>query len=227
MGILDGMVVLITGASGGLGTSVTRVFLREGATVVGMARSNSGFESEGDFEGIAVDLSSAAATRSAVALVLERHERIHVLAHLVGGFAAGTAAETPGDVFTSMFDVNVRSAFNTIQAVLPGMRALGAGRIIATGSKAALEPSPGAAIYAASKAALVSLIRTVAAENCDHGITANIVLPGTINTPANRAAMPNADFSRWVQPEDVAEAMLMLAAPASRGITGAAIPVGS
>ena len=225
MGNPDGMMVLITGASGGLGTSVTQAFLRKGATVAGMARSNAGLDFEGDFEGIAVDLSSAGATRSAVDRVLDTRGRIDVLVHLVGGFAPGTTAETSADVFTGMFDVNVRSAFNAIQAVLPGMRKAGAGRIIATGSKAALEPSPGAAIYAASKAALVSLIRTVAAENQDRGITANIVLPATIDTPANRAAMPKADFSRWVQPSEIADLMVFLASRAAGAISGAAIPV--
>ncbi len=124
-----------------------------------------------------------------------------------------------------MLDMNFRAAFYTVRAVLPGMRAQGGGRIVAIGSRAAVEPSPALSAYAASKAALVSLIRTVAAENKDAGITANVVLPGTMDTPANRAGMPAADPSKWVQPAHVASLLLYLASDQAAQISGAVIPI--
>jgi NAD(P)-dependent dehydrogenase (short-subunit alcohol dehydrogenase family) len=124
-----------------------------------------------------------------------------------------------------MFELNVNSAFHIIRAVLPHMRKAGSGRIIAIGSRAAESPGVGVGAYSASKAALVSLMRTVALENKDAGITANVILPGTIDTPANRKAMPSADTSQWVQPVDIAGLILWLTSPPAKDVTGAAIPV--
>jgi len=124
-----------------------------------------------------------------------------------------------------MFDMNVTSAFHMLRAVIPGMRKAGSGRIIAIGSRAAEDPGPGVGAYSASKAALVSLIRTVALENKDAGITANVILPGTIDTPANRKAMPGADTTQWVQPASIASLIVWLAGDAGKDVTGAAIPV--
>jgi NAD(P)-dependent dehydrogenase (short-subunit alcohol dehydrogenase family) len=105
------------------------------------------------------------------------------------------------------------------------MRRAGGGRIVAIGSRAAESPGATVGAYSASKAALVSLIRTVAIENKDAGITANVILPGTMDTPANRAAMPGADISQWVQPASVASLIVWLASDAGKDVTGAAIPV--
>ena len=124
-----------------------------------------------------------------------------------------------------MFDVNLNSTFYLLRAALPAMRRTRNGRIIAIGSRAALEPGAGVGAYSASKAAMVSLVRTVALENKDAGITANVILPGTMDTPANRKAMPNADFSKWVQPSNVAGLITWLAGDAGREINGTAIPV--
>ena len=112
-----------------------------------------------------------------------------------------------------------------IRAVLPHMRARGSGRILAIGSKAAVEPAPIAGIYAASKAALVSLIRTVARENSDRKITANVILPGTMDTPANRTSDPGADFSKWVDPAQVAALLVHLMSDHSSQISGAVVPI--
>jgi NAD(P)-dependent dehydrogenase (short-subunit alcohol dehydrogenase family) len=112
-----------------------------------------------------------------------------------------------------------------LRAVLPEMRAQGAGRILAIGSRTAVEPQPGVGAYSASKAALVSLVKTVALENKDRGITANVVLPGTMDTPANRAAMPGADFSKWVRPSQIASLLVHLASDQASQISGAVIPV--
>jgi NAD(P)-dependent dehydrogenase (short-subunit alcohol dehydrogenase family) len=124
-----------------------------------------------------------------------------------------------------MLDVNFRSAFYVISAVLSHMRGQGPGRIIAIGSKAAVEPSPMAGVYAASKAALVSLIQTAARENHDQRIAVNVLLPGTMDTPANRAAMPDADFSKWIDPGQVAKLAVYLMSDGASQISGAAIPV--
>jgi NAD(P)-dependent dehydrogenase (short-subunit alcohol dehydrogenase family) len=124
-----------------------------------------------------------------------------------------------------MFDLNLNSAFHMLRAVIPHMRKAGAGRIIAIGSRAAENPGPTVGAYSASKAALVSLVRTVALENKDVGITANTILPGTIDTPANRKAMPGADTSGWVQPASIASLIVWLVGDAGKDVTGAAIPV--
>jgi NAD(P)-dependent dehydrogenase (short-subunit alcohol dehydrogenase family) len=218
--------ILITGAKGGLGNFVTKAFLETGARVAGVSRSiaDSDFPSP-NFHAISADLNAETATNIAAAVV-QKWGRIDTLIHLVGGFAGGQSVDaTTEETLERMLDMNFRTAFHTLRAVLPGMRAQGAGRIVAIGSKAAIDPSPGLSAYAASKAALVSLIRTVAAENRDAGITANVVLPGTMDTPANRAAMPAADPSKWVQPAHVASLLVYLASDQAAQINGAVIPI--
>jgi NAD(P)-dependent dehydrogenase (short-subunit alcohol dehydrogenase family) len=224
---LHQQVVLITGANGGLGTSVTKSFLDAGATVAGVSPSiaNSDFPG-GSFLGIAREISGGDQARALVAEVIVKRGRVDALVHLVGGFAGGkSVAETEDAMLDRMLDVNFRTAFYMIRAVLPSMREHRSGRILAIGSKAAVEPSPMAGAYAASKAALVSLIRTVARENSDRGITANVVLPGTMDTPANRTAMPGADFSKWVQPGQVAKLLVHLATAEVSQVNGAVIPI--
>jgi NAD(P)-dependent dehydrogenase (short-subunit alcohol dehydrogenase family) len=124
-----------------------------------------------------------------------------------------------------MMDLNVRSAFNIFRAVIPRMRAAGRGRIVAIASRAAAEPAANIAAYGVSKAALLSLVRSAAAENKDVGITVNAILPGTMNTVANRKADPKADFSRWIPLKDVADLVVFLTSNAAAQITGAAIPI--
>ena len=122
-------------------------------------------------------------------------------------------------------DLNVNAAFYVFRSVVPVMRETGCGRIIAIGSRQGVQPAAGVGAYSASKAALVSLVQTVAIENQDKNIRANVILPGTMDTPANRAAMPKANFEKWVKPEHVAELVLMLASDAGGDISGAAIPI--
>jgi NAD(P)-dependent dehydrogenase (short-subunit alcohol dehydrogenase family) len=121
--------------------------------------------------------------------------------------------------------MNLNPTFHMLRAVIPHMRKAGTGRIIAIGSRAAENPGARVGAYSASKAALVSLIRTVALENKDAGITANVILPGTIDTPSNRKAMAGADTSTWVQPESIASLIVWLVGNAGKDVTGAAIPV--
>jgi NAD(P)-dependent dehydrogenase (short-subunit alcohol dehydrogenase family) len=220
-------VVLITGANGGLGSYVTQAFLDAGASVVGVSRKiqQSDFNNPA-FTALPAEISTAAGARSVVEAVVARFSRLDVVVHTVGGFAGGPSiAETDDATFRGMFDVNLNSTFYLLRAVLPAMRKTGNGCIVAIGSRAALEPGAGVGAYSASKAAMVSLIRTVALENKDVGITANVILPGTMDTPANRKAMPNADVSKWVQPANVARLILWLAGDAGKDVNGAAIPV--
>jgi NAD(P)-dependent dehydrogenase (short-subunit alcohol dehydrogenase family) len=218
---------LVTGANGGLGTHVTKALLDAGFAVVGLAPKiqQSDFDHP-KFTALAASLDSLDAAKKAVATVLAQFGKVDILAHLVGGFAGGqTIADTDDATFQRMFEMNLNSAFHMIRAVIPPMRKADAGRIIAIGSRAAEDPGPSVGAYSASKAALVSLMRTVALENKDAGITANVILPGTMDTPANRKAMPGADTGTWVQPASVASLIVWLAGDAGKDVTGAAIPV--
>jgi NAD(P)-dependent dehydrogenase (short-subunit alcohol dehydrogenase family) len=220
-------IVLVTGANGGLGSSVTHAFLDAGAMVIGTSRNIRQSEFEGaNFTAISADLSSDQGARRLVADVLTKFGRLDVLAHTVGGFTGGASiAETADATFQNMFEMNLFSAFYLLRAAIPALRKSHAGRVIATGSRAAIEPGANVGAYSASKAAMVSLIRTVALENQDVGMTANVILPGTIDTVANRKAMPKADFSKSVQPKSIASLMLWLASEAGKYVNGAAIPV--
>lgn len=224
---MTGRIALVTGANGGLGMHVTKELLDAGVSVIGLApRIQQSDFSQANFTALAAAISSLADAKKAADAVVSRFGRIDILAHLVGGFAGGkTVAETDDATFQRMFDMNVNSAFHILRAVIPYMRKAGAGRIIAIGSRAAEDPGPGVGAYSASKAALVSLIRTVAAENKDAGITANVILPGTMDTPGNRKDMPGADVSQWVQPASVASLIVWLAGDAGKDVTGAVIPV--
>ncbi len=194
---MTGKIALVTGANGGLGTHVTKALLEAAFTVVGLAPriQQSDFDNA-NFVALPATLNSLESTRKAVDSVIARFGKIDVLAHLVGGFAGGqTVAESDDATWQRMFDSNLNSAFHIMRAVIPAMRHAGSGRIIVIGSRAAEDPGPKVGAYSASKAALVSLIKTVALENKDTGITANVILPGTMDTPGNRKEMPGADVS--------------------------------
>jgi NAD(P)-dependent dehydrogenase (short-subunit alcohol dehydrogenase family) len=224
---MTGKTALVTGATGGLGIHVTKALLDAGFAVVGLApKIQQADFGHPKFTALAASLESLDAAKKAADSVIARFGKIDVLAHLVGGFVGGqTVADTDDATFQRMFDMNLNSAFHMLRAVIPHMRKAEAGRIIAIGSRAAEYPGPSVGAYSASKAALVSLIRTVALENKDAGITANVILPGTMDTPANRKAMPGADTSTWVQPASVASLIVWLAGDAGKDVTGAAIPV--
>jgi len=224
---MEGKVALVTGASGGLGTYVTKALLDAGATVVGVSRNiqQSDFKSAA-FIALPAEISSAEGAKSAVDRLMSRVGRLDVVVHTVGGFADGQSiAETDDATFQRMFDLNLNSAFHLLRAVIPHLRNTGNGRIIAIASRAAVDPGPGVGAYSASKAALVSLIRTVAMENKDAGVTANVILPGTMDTPGNRKAMPAADVGKWVQPANVAGLITWLAGDNGKDINGAVIPI--
>ena len=225
--MISGKVVMVTGANGGLGALVTQALLEAGAAVVGVSRhiQQSDFKQVG-FTALAAEISTAEGAKNAVEAIVTRFGKIDVVVHTVGGFAGGPSiADTDDATFQRMLDMNLNSAFYVLRAAIPQLRKSGRGRLIAIGSRAALEPGPGVGAYSASKAALVSLVRTAALENKDSGMTANTILPGTIDTTANRKSMPGADFSKWVRPEAIASLIVWLSGEGGKEISGAAIPI--
>jgi len=224
---MKGRVVLITGANGGLGTFVTQAFINQGAVVIGASRSISpqGF-THSNFSPLAVDLTQGDSARNAVDFVIQRFGKLDVLVHVLGGFAGGqSVAGTDDATWQQMQELNLTSAFYVLRASIPHLRKSGNGRIIAIGSLAATDVHPGLAAYVTFKTALATLVRTVALENKDAGLTANVILPGTMDTPANRKSMPGADFSKWLDPKDVADLALWLADEKAGHVTGALLPI--
>jgi NAD(P)-dependent dehydrogenase (short-subunit alcohol dehydrogenase family) len=224
---LKGKVILISGASGGLGEGVTQAFLEAGAEVAGVSRRWPPEASNMPrFLPVAADLTQESGCAAAVAAVLNKWSRLDAALHLMGGFAGGTRVhETSPATWDQMMNVNLRSAFLFFRAALPPMLKAGRGRLLAVGSRPGLEPVAGLAAYSASKAGLHALIRVLAAENKGTGVTANAVLPSTIDTAANRAAMPQADTSQWVVPGSIASLLIYLASDAAQDINGALVPI--
>lgn len=220
-------VVLIIGANGGLGTSVTQAFVATGAAVAGVSNSISAAEfPQPNFFPIAADLSKASVVNDVVKSVLDRYKRLDVLIHVLGVFAGGhTIADTDDDTWNQMSTLNLNSAFYVLRATIPHLRKSGKGRIVVIGSLAATAAYPGIGAYVTFKSALVPLVGTVAVENRDAGLTANVILPDTMDTPGNRKSMPKADRSKWLATKDVADLALWLADEGASHITGTAIPI--
>jgi NAD(P)-dependent dehydrogenase (short-subunit alcohol dehydrogenase family) len=183
-----------------------------------------------DALGAAVDLREADVgdvdAMAALAAELDAGEGVWALVHLVGGFRDGDpVAALDLGAWELQFELNVRSAAVAMRAFLPGMMRRGGGRVVAVGSRAALRPYAGASAYAASKAGLIALVAAASEEVKHDGVTVNCVLPSVIDTPANRAAMGDADHSRWVKPEEIGHVVRFLASPEASAVTGAALPV--
>ena len=224
---MNGKVAVVTGADGGLGTSVTQALLDIGTTVIGTSRKiQAAHFDHPSFNAIPADISSKEGAAGLIGQVLSRFGKLDLLVHTVGGFAGGqTVVDSDDDTFQRMMDVNLRPLLHVLRAAIPSLRESGAGCVIAVGSRAAVEPGPRVGAYSASKAAMLSVMKTVALENKDAGLRANVILPGTIDTPANRQSSPNADFSKWVRPAAIASLVAWLAGDAGREINGAAIPI--
>jgi len=224
---MNDRVVLITGAKGGLGTYVTQTFLSQGATVVGASRSIAKEDFPSDrFTPLSVDFTHATAVRAGIDSIVQLFGRLDVVAHVLGGFAGGQAvAETDDATWQQMQDLNLTAVFYVLRAAIPHLRKSPYGRIVVVGSLAATEPHSGLGAYVTFKTALATLVRTVALESKDVGLTANVILPGTMDTPANRKAMPGSDFSKWLDPQEVAYLAVWLASEEAGHITGAAIPI--
>ena len=225
-GSLRGQVAVVTGASGGLGAHVVSALSAEGATVVAIDRASKDLPPSDGVKRFAANLTSAEDVARVIREIVADAGRIDALTHVIGGFAGGSSvAETDDDTWQRMMNLNLNAAFYVLRAVVPVMREAGRGRIIAIGSRQAVQPAANVGAYSASKAALVSLVQTVALENQDKNIRANAILPGTMDTPANRTAMPKANFKKWVKPQHVADLVVMLAGDVGSEITGAVIPV--
>jgi NAD(P)-dependent dehydrogenase (short-subunit alcohol dehydrogenase family) len=217
---------LITGASGALGDAVVEAFLSRGATVVGVARSMRKTGRRERFHGVEADLTKPEGARAAASAAIREASKIDILVHVMGAFAGGQPVPATDDAtWEKMISLNLSAAFFMVRAVLPVMIEARYGRIVAVGSRAGVEAAANLSAYNVSKAGLNTLIRTVALEAREHGITANVVLPSTIDTPANRQAMPSADFSRWVQPASIAEQIAWLSSEEAGDISGALIPI--
>jgi NAD(P)-dependent dehydrogenase (short-subunit alcohol dehydrogenase family) len=227
MSELANQVFLITGARGGLGTHVTQAFLEAGARVVGTSRKIAPDEFPHDrFLWLPADLTQPDEAGGLVDAVMARFQKLDGLIHVAGGFAyGGPIHQTDDATWDSMMNLNLRAAFHILRAAIPPMRREKRGRIVAIGSRAGVEPAANIAAYGASKAALISLMKTAALENRDAGITVNVILPGTIDTEANRQSDPAGDRSKWVSPQRLAALAVFLATDAAAEITGAAIPV--
>ena len=220
-------VIFITGANGGLGSSVTRAFLRQGARVIGGSlRIKAANFPQPNFEAMAIDFNKLDEIKSGVAKIVERYGGLDVLVHVLGGFAGGPSiAETSEAIWEQMQNINLTSAFHVFRESIPHLRKSKSGRLIAIGSLTAAQPHANLGAYVTFKAALAMLVQTVALENADVGLTANVILPGTMDTPTNRKSMPDADFSKWAKTDDVADLVLSLADEQARHLTGLAIPI--
>jgi NAD(P)-dependent dehydrogenase (short-subunit alcohol dehydrogenase family) len=229
-----GRVAIITGAAGNLGLAVARAFQDAGAKLVlvdykperllGLFPDLAG--SRDHLLATGVDLREEQAVEAMVDEAVRRLGRIDVLVNTAGGYQAGNPVhETSLDTWEYMFHLNAWTAFITSRAVVPTMLKQGSGKIVNVSSRSALQGAKNAAAYSASKSAVIRLTESMAAELRMSGINVNCVLPGTIDTPENREAMPKADHSRWVPPEAIADVILFLASDAAWPVNGAAIPV--
>ena len=218
-------VVLITGASGALGQTVVPSFAATGARVIAADRHPLSIQVEGCRD-MKADVTDEADVRRLVDEVIRTAGRIDALINLVGGFALGRVVESDASLWHRMLTMNLTAAFLLSKAVLPHMMERRTGRIVHVAARAALEPFPGAAAYIVSKSGLVALIRALSLEMAGSGVTVNGVLPATIDTPANRSNMPDADPSKWARPESIAQTLIFLASKEASQINGALIPIG-
>jgi NAD(P)-dependent dehydrogenase (short-subunit alcohol dehydrogenase family) len=218
---------IVTGGTGGLGVAVVERLLSAGWHVVVPWVAERELERLPARDGLdLVHADLLAAPDVAAVADAAGGMPLRGLVNLVGGFAAGGRVhETPIEDFERQFQLNLRPTYLMTQAVLPRMLEAGSGSIVCVGTRAALEPFPGAAGYISSKAAVIAFARAVAREYRDDAIRCNAVLPSVIDTPANRQAMPDADFSRWVEPQQIASVVAHLLSDESGVISGAAIPV--
>jgi NAD(P)-dependent dehydrogenase (short-subunit alcohol dehydrogenase family) len=233
---LAGKVVLVTGATGDLGRVLVKRLREEGAVVAAVYRNESGFQEilalgggpADSLAGIKADVTSAAEVTAAVEAALRRFGRVDALLNLVGAYRGGNeVGATPEEDWDFLMATNLKSVFLCCRAVLPAMTKAGSGRIVNVAARPAVEKKGRAksGAYAVSKAGVVILTETIAEESRRSGITANCVVPGTIDTPKNRAEIHGADPSKWASPEEIAEVLLFLLSGDSSAVSGAAIPV--
>lgn len=225
-------VIVVTGAAGNLGRAVVDAFLAAGGTVCGLDHRQGRLAEMFPEHGGALHIYENADLTDRKALIALGGQiqaevgRVDVLVNTVGGFTMGERVDQISiETWDRMMNINVRSFLNAAAAFVPGMLAAGGGKVVSVGAGAALEGGAKMGAYAAAKAAVLRLTESMAAELKASNIQANCILPGTIDTPENRQAMPNADFGKWVTPEQVADVILFLSSPDADAISGAAVPI--
>jgi NAD(P)-dependent dehydrogenase (short-subunit alcohol dehydrogenase family) len=224
--MMQGKALIVTGARGALGNVVAEIAQSRGARLACIDHAPSQIPASADrIEIGGVDLSDATQAKTAVDAAARHFGRLDVLINIAGGFAFEAVGDGDVETWQRMYALNVLTALNTSRAALPYLAAAKAGRIVNIGAMGALQAGSGMGPYAASKAGVHRLTEALASE-WKGKITVNAVLPSIIDTKTNRADMPNADFSKWVTPQELAEVILFLAGDAASGVTGALIPVG-
>lgn len=219
-------VAVVTGASGALGGVLATAFTDAGARVAALD-----LKPAADLPGdrtlsVQVDLTDEDSVRTAVTRVMDRFGRVDMLANIAGGFAMGPKVhETSLEDWTRMLDLNARSVFLMCRAVLPHMLTQGGGKIVSVAARVANAGKGNMAPYSVAKSAVARLTESMAAEYRAQNINVNCIMPGTIDTPANRRDMPDADFSKWVPPAALADVICFLCSDGARAINGAAVPV--
>jgi NAD(P)-dependent dehydrogenase (short-subunit alcohol dehydrogenase family) len=227
-------IILVSGGTGGLGRSVSLAFLQAGATVIVTYRKPEEFSAlqteaalnSANLEGHTVDVTDETAVAQLITSILAKHNHLDALVNTVGGYAGGIKLwDLDTHTFDQQLSLNLRAGFILTRAAIVPMLAQKSGAIVNVAAKAAIDHAAGAAAYAASKAAAVALLDSLAADAKGTGVRVNSILPSIIDTPANRRAMPDADFATWPQPEDLARVILFLCSDDAKVIHGAAIPV--
>ena len=221
--MLEGRTIVVTGAMGALGTAVALAAEAAGAKVARLDYAKAKAPGELVFDGL--DLTDEAATTKTMAAIVERAGGIDGLVNIAGGFAFHKLADAPAQVWEQMFRINLLTAVTATRAALGALSSSGTGSIVNIGAGAAAKAGAGMGAYAASKAGVAKLTESLAEELAGAGVRVNAILPSTIDTPTNRADMPKADFSTWVQPADIGKVIVFLLSEHSAAITGASIPV--
>ncbi len=225
---LNGKVVAVTGGFGSLGAAVARTMVAAGAKVALLDRAEQSNAPQDLAQALAlggVDLGSGERARDAIAQIISRFGRLDALVNIAGGFRWEKIDGGSIDTWDQLYQMNLRTALNASQAALAHLLASTNGRIVNVGALAATKAGAGMGAYAASKAGVARLTEALAEELKDRAVTVNAVLPSIIDTAANRADMPDADFSRWVKPEQIADLIVFLLSDRARAITGALIPI--
>src|SRR5687768_9924103 len=218
--------VVLTGASGNLGRVVASAFADTGASLALLDVKPGSTQESAKQIFVQTDLFDAQSVQAAADRILQRFGRIDVLCNLAGGFRMGSPVhETSAQDWDFLFNLNARTVLHTAKAMVPAMLERGGGKIVNVAAYAAQKGAARMGAYAASKSAVIRLTETMAAELREHNINVNCVLPTIIDTPQNRADMPDADPRRWVAPADLAQVIVFLASDAARAIHGAAVPV--
>lgn len=222
-------VFLVTGASGNVGAALTLLLAGRGVRVAALDRVEAHLQTRlgtaAALHVVAGDIGDAAQADAAVAEVVAKLGRLDGIATTVGGFAWASLADSGPEVWEQMFRINVLTAVNLFRAAVPHLRAAGGGSLVAIAAGAAIRAPSGMAAYAAAKSGVLRLVESAADEFKRERIRVNAVMPGTIDTPQNRASMPDADPALWTTPGEVAETIAFLLSDAASGITGAAIGV--